>query len=479
MNYEEAIDYLNNIKVDMNVKYTLDTIKRGSELFDNPHLTYPTVHIAGTNGKGAVGEFMAKALSKCGLKVGRYMSPAVIDRREIISLYEEENHNPTYISKEDYGELITDIVKKLEDNNLTLSAFEIETLLSFLMFKKWKVDIAIIECGMGGSLDATNIIKPVLSILTSISMDHMGFLGNTLLEIANNKFGIIKEKTPVISIIQEKNVMEELILYSEKQGSKLYVTGEEKLLKDSIEKEFEGSENVKIIPVTDINISKEVSSFKAFSEALNIKAKGTYMVDNAALAFTAVKLLITGEVKEVKSSYNEVCDERIEKAINAINNTTWPGRFEFMEVNSRVNLKGTSGITPYNPLIILDGAHNPGAFKRLMESLDTYFPNEKFAFIYGTFKDKDYEKNIEYILNKAFSVFTVSAPTKRGMDFNSLSDIIKRLDKKHILKSVKGCENIEIAVLEALECARENNINIVICGSLSLQRDVKDVISKL
>lgn len=181
-NYNDAIEYLKN-KQSLGIKPGLERIIKSLESIDNPQDKYKTIHVAGTNGKGTIAATVAKALQDNGYKVGLFTSPWVVDYREQIQI------NGEFISKDELSE----IANTLEKNNTDLTEFECLTVFSYYYFAKKNVDYAVIECGMGGKGDATNVEKENLSVITSISLDHTDYLGKTIEEIAEEKSGILRK----------------------------------------------------------------------------------------------------------------------------------------------------------------------------------------------------------------------------------------------------------------------------------------------
>ena len=203
MNYSEAVNYIENLQAEAGSDLSLKQVKYLADMIGNPENKSRIIHIAGTNGKGSVGNFIAGILAMSGYTVGRYVSPALFDYKEKIQKITGNIYGlqKEYISEEEDN--ITYLVEKTEEikkeGKKTPTAFEIEPVMAYKVFADWKVDVAVVETGMGGRLDATNIVeKPVLSVITSISMDHMGYLGDTLLAIAKEKYGIIKNSVPVL-----------------------------------------------------------------------------------------------------------------------------------------------------------------------------------------------------------------------------------------------------------------------------------------
>ena len=207
MNYSEDVNYIENLQAEAGSDLSLKQVKYLADMIGNPENKSRIIHIAGTNGKGSVGNFIAGILAMSGYTVGRYVSPALFDYKEKIQKITGNIYGlqKEYISEEEVADNITYLVEKTEEikkeGKKTPTSVEIETGMAYKVFADWKVDVAVVETGMGGRLDATNIVEnPVLSVITSISMDHMGYLGDTLLAIAKEKYGIIKNSVPVVAM---------------------------------------------------------------------------------------------------------------------------------------------------------------------------------------------------------------------------------------------------------------------------------------
>lgn len=410
MNYLEAYEYIQSLTC-RGIMPGLEVMSVLCDALGNPQKNLKIIHIAGTNGKGSVGAFISNIFMCAGFSVGRYVSPAVENPREIIQF------NGSYISESEYAEC-TDIVKraceKISALGMFPTSFEFETAMAFVFFYKKKCSYCVIECGLGGLLDATNIINtPEAAVITSIGMDHSVYLGNNISEIALNKSGIIKENGLVFSAHQKKeaaNVISKIC--SEKQADLSICSKPEILISD---------------------ISKTCFNYKDFKD-LEIKLCGAFQPDNAVLALECcTKLGI---------------DERFIRT--GLKNTVWRYRFE---------------ITENNPYWIYDGAHNPDAAYSLRRSLDEYFPNKRLIFIIGVFKDKDYDTILSITAPYAYKIFTVTPASKRGLDSAILAD-----------KARKYCNNVIDAKnthTAAALCSQEICDAVIIFGSLSFLKNIK------
>ena len=425
MTYEEArafIDDTARYGAVLGLTSVTELVRR----LGNPQDDLKFVHIAGTNGKGSTLAYISTILKEAGYRVGRYISPTLFSYRERIQV------NGERIGKEALAKHVTAIeeaIRDMEEHHLTNpTPFEIETALSFLYFQEKKCDLVVLETGLGGALDATNIIKtPVMEVITPISMDHMAFLGDTLEEIAAQKAGIIKPYTKVVSGPQEDGARKVLEEKAREQGASL---------------EFLDMEEVK-----DIHYGYEKQSFtwRDFDQ-VEISLAGSYQILNAALALQAVTML-----QELGYSVSR------ENIYEGFRKTHWRGRFTLISKE---------------PVVIMDGAHNPGAARELEHSLKLYFPHRHIRYIFGIFQDKDYKQVIQITAPLADHIITVQTPDNpRALPAEELKEAVACVNP-----SVEAAKSIEQAVEKTLEEAKPEDV-VIIFGSLSFlgeaERNVK------
>ena len=333
----------------------------------NPEEKLNIVHVAGTNGKGSFGAYLSSVITASSKRCGRFVSPCV-GEYENTFLIGEECVPKSIIS--DCAQTLKNAMDRLEEKNIFPTSFEAETALAFLIFAELLPDFVIIECGMGGKDDATNVIrKPVLSVITKISLDHMAFLGNTVAEIALQKAGIIKQGVPLVCAKQDCEAMSVIESVCQSNSSKLYIADTPAL--------------------TDTDNKKTV--FRLYGEKYITHMLGTYQPQNASLAITAAKIL---------GIDNTAIAKGIEKA-------QWCYRFE------RIGN------------FILDGAHNPDGATALVKSLKVYASIEDTALICACFRDKDYNRIAEITAPYAKKVYCITAPTERGLDKDILCNAFK------------------------------------------------------
>lgn len=364
MNLEENILWLESLPR-FKEKVNLDKIRHGASLLGNPQNSYKTVHITGTNGKGSTAHFLSSILAKSA-KVGLFTSPYIIKFNERIQI------NNEMIPDDKLFDLINRMrvfyQNYLETYNETFTFFELLTLMTYLYFKEEQVDYAIIEVGIGGRLDSTNIITPVLSIITSVSIDHEKQLGSTLEGILENKLGIVKKEVPLITAVKGFNQM--INQYCDNLNAPVY---------------YLVDEDMKLL-------SSYPLKFKFEHHTYTPSMQGLYQMKNASLAIMAANYL------EPKLPIHKV-KEGIMEAVN-------PGRFEILNDN---------------PLIILDGAHNIEGQLVLKESIKRLFKEKKVHVLFACMSDKPYMKMLEILSSYTKSITLSNLPYHRALATETLS----------------------------------------------------------
>lgn len=417
----------------------LDAIEGLLEELGHPEDNLKIVHIAGTNGKGSIFAYLSSILIAAGFKVGRYISPT-------ISCYEERFQiNGEYITKDKLARLyniVEEAMKREEEKTgLKPTLFEVETAISFLYFKEEKVDYALIEVGMGGRMDATNVIRyPELTVISSISYDHQAFLGDTLEEIAWQKAGIIKESCPVV--LSENS--DEVCKVIEQEAKK---------------------KKVKCIEIkpTDYEVLSETpygSTFLWKEQRYETKLPGRHQVSNAVTALAASEYLFRKDYEKnnARKAIAKKLDEMNVKSAQqgGIIRTCWPGRLEVLKKE---------------PLFYRDGAHNPDGAKKLAAFLQKYFTNKKIIYIMGVLKDKEYKKMLRYLMPMAKEVYVFKPKNERGLSAQILADTIKEVADV----SVTIESDVNAAVFRALDTAKPDDV-LVACGSLSFMEEMEDIL---
>jgi len=419
MTYQEARLYIEEV-ANTGIVLGLDRIKSLLRELGNPQDSLKFIHIAGTNGKGSVLAYISTITEVAGYKTGRYTSPTVESYREKIQV------NRTNISRANFVLQLSKI-KKAIDRMLEAglphpSVFEIETALGFLHFKEQGCDIVIMETGMGGVMDATNIIqKTLVSVFTSISRDHMEFLGDTIADLTRAKAGIIKKGSCVIyGRLPEES--EEIIKFTAQR--------------------FDNP--IRIACLNDIIIQKKHSKYtQKFSykglESITIHLLGKQQLENAALAIEAVRSL--------QGRGFDITDDQIKKGLAE---TRWFARITVVKEK--------------DPVVIVDGAHNQDSVRALAETLLDLFPTEKIVGVMGIFKDKEVEEMLVEIKSVVSKIHAISLPDEKRT--------LKAEDLKQLAFEM-GIEAESYATLsDALSVAMDEAEVIVVFGSLSYLRDV-------
>ncbi|MDE6626215.1 MAG: bifunctional folylpolyglutamate synthase/dihydrofolate synthase [Lachnospiraceae bacterium] len=411
MTYQAAKKYMEQIQKRGSV-YGLQPVLNLLAQLDNPQNRLKVIHVAGTNGKGSICTFLEYLYRAEGKRVGRYISPTLhgyLERFQIDGEYMGENRFAALLEE------VIPVMEVMERSGEQLpTAFEIETAIAFLFFLRENVDIVVLETGMGGRNDATNVVdKPLGTVFASIGMDHMQLLGDTIEEIAYEKAGIIRQGCPVISYPNSMEIIE--ILRREKGGDKdLYVVDKS---------------DVQILSET-----LEQSTFVYRGEKYTISMAGEYQIYNAVTAIET-KLKLDGKLD--KSGLQKAC---------------WAGRFEKV---------------CDHPVVIRDGAHNVDAAKALRESIQKHFTNQKLIFIIGVLKDKEYDKMMAVLCPLADRVYTITPEGQRGLPAAILRESILPY-----CKQVTACSSVKKAMSAAKQdCQQYEQLGkasaIIAWGSLS------------
>ncbi|MBS6043010.1 MAG: bifunctional folylpolyglutamate synthase/dihydrofolate synthase [Clostridium baratii] len=430
MDYKNAMKYIKEVG-NFGSNYGLERTERLLELLGNPHKKIKVIHVAGTNGKGSTTSMIASMLINEGFKTGMYTSPFLEEFEERIQI-DRKN-----ISKEDlsaYVEIVKEAVDKVIEEGYTHpTEFEIITCIMFKYFYDKKVDYAVVEVGLGGRLDSTNVVNPVLSVITSISLDHTNILGNTIEEIAREKGGIIKENTPLILYPQEKIEARDVLskICNEKSSEIYEVKRENAKLIDINNEEF-----YQRIKINGLNKEYEI----------NLKLLGEHQIVNCMVALTAVEVLSKIEGFKLKN---------IEKGIE---NAVWKGRLEVL------NKK---------PLIVIDGAHNIQGIKSLKENVEKYFNYDNMHLLIGILADKQVEDMINEIVPLSSDVVALTPNSYRA---ELASELEKEIYK--VNKNVKSFESYKEGFLSAYKKAKENDM-ILVTGSLYMIGEMRGIINNI
>ena len=419
-NYQQALDYIYSF-VDFSrthqdnlspENFDLSRMVRLMEIFDYPQDDFPSLHIAGSKGKGSVGAFCSSVMQTAGYKVGLYTSPHLKDFEERIQV----DHNP--ISREILVEYVEEI-KPAVASVPGLTTFEIMTGLAFLFFARQKVDLAVIEVGLGGRLDATNIITPEVSVITSLYLDHVSILGDTLDKIASEKGGIIKPGVPVICAPQEDLALAVL--------KEIAVGKKADLIQAELEYPFE---------ILSSSLDSQTFSLKnsGQTEEFQIPLLGDFQVINAVTAYAALDSLRSkGFVIDNSAMYSGFID------------VTWPARFEVLR---------------RQPPLIVDAAHNPPSMGKLRDTLDEYFSDLPLILVFGISEDKQLDGMYQEILPRTSHLICTSADHPRAMDPEVLS---KKAESYNCAR--EAVPNVGEALTKALDLAGTEKL-VVVTGSI-------------
>jgi dihydrofolate synthase / folylpolyglutamate synthase len=432
VNYKEAMDYIVSTNQYGSVP-GLDNTRELLNRLDNPQDKLQFIHIGGTNGKGSTAAYISEILLESGYDVGRYISPTIIEYRERIQISNDDLWS--YISEKAVAGYISKIKDKIgemiEDGLPHPTSFEIETAMAFLEFVDKKCDFVVLEVGLGGRLDATNVIKnTVCAVLTSISIDHTQFLGDTLEKIAKEKAGIIKENSKVVSYEQKMDVLDVIKDACKDKNAPLSIANFSKL--SNIKHSLEG-----------VTFDYTVDSHFLF-EKVRIRMLGENQPKNAALAMEVAIVL--------KKSGYAISKETI---IKGIEKTLWRGRFD---------------VLCKNPIFVVDGAHNKEAAGSLRDSLQLYFSGKRLIYIMGILSDKDYDGILEQTAVLADVIFTITPNNIRALPSEKLAEHARKC-----CSEVIDAQTIENGVKLAFEAVREGGV-IVAFGSLSFLGEAFEII---
>ena len=438
--YQSALDYLYSF-VDYSLKQASELAKADFNLnrmyalmaeLGNPQNTYPLIHVAGTKGKGSVSALCAAALRAAGYKTGLYTSPHLQDFCERIQV----DGQP--ISHADLAALV-DEIKPAVARVPKLTTFELTTALGFLYFARQGASAAVIEVGLGGRLDATNIVTPRVSVITSLSYDHTAVLGDTLTLIAGEKAGIIKPGVPVVSSPQKEEARVVLEKVSAERGCKLTLVGRD-LTFELISHSLDGQTfRLKDDPLTGTSEGKEQIEFR-------IPLLGEHQGENAATAYAALK-----------ASGLDVNEGSIRQGFLDVD---WPGRFEIARKQ--------------NPTLIFDSAHNQDSFEKLTTTLQTYFPGCKVTLIFGVSEDKHLIEMLTAIRPLLGRVIATQADHPRALEPEKIVEAVRQLGV-----DAEAAAPVETALKRALDLSQKDGSIVISAGSIFVTAEAKTAWSRI
>ncbi|KRF61805.1 hypothetical protein ASG99_24990 [Bacillus sp. Soil768D1] len=421
---KEINHFFEQRQVQLGMNFGLSRMEALLTKLGNPQEGLKYIHIAGSNGKGSTLHYIKEILLAEGIRVASFTSPYLIRMNEQLKINTDEISDNDFVA--DFQELWP-IVQEMDSAGNGPTQFEILTAMAFSYFSKKEVDLVLMETGLGGRLDTTNVIQPLLSIITSISLEHTNILGNTLAEIASEKAGIIKSGAPIISgvtaeepakVIEEKAASADVPYYQ--LGRDFYVN--------------------------DVKQSKHGQSFSISLDNrsirnIDLQMLGRHQIDNAALAVAAVMLVIEG-----------IDEKSIRKGIGE---AKWNGRFEKISDE---------------PLVIIDGAHNPAGIEVLIETLKTHYPDYTYRFIFSSFRDKDYSQMLHMLEKEAIEIIITEFNHERAADAEKLYK-----QCSHENKSID--KDWQAAIRKGRQKTGEKEI-LVITGSLYFLSLVREFISE-
>ncbi|WP_250454987.1 bifunctional folylpolyglutamate synthase/dihydrofolate synthase [Clostridium tertium] len=428
----KTLKYLEELRV-LGSNYGLERTERLLELLGNPHKKLKLIHIAGTNGKGSTSSILGKVLIEHGYKVGFFNSPHLEEIEETIRVNDEN------IPEEDLVYLLEEIKpyvnKVVEEGYKHPTEFEVLTCIMFLYLYRQKVDFGVIEVGLGGRLDSTNVIKPILSIITSISLDHTNILGNTIQEITNEKAGIIKDAIPVITCNQKDEA--------------LYIIKNKALLTKSKLTIVDSNDFVFLEIVNDDIPYQRVSvNFNNNKYTLDLALLGKHQIINLSLAIKALEEL-------EKLNYIKV---NINKLYKGVKNVKWKGRLEVLKKD---------------PFIVIDGAHNIAGIEFLKSNIEEYFKYKNLYLILGILADKNVEEMVKIIAPVATEVYTVTANSIRAASANELKEVVLEYNNNCI-----AFDDYDKAIKLSLSKANKDDL-IVAAGSLYMIGEIRKQINNI
>jgi len=435
--YQDALNYLYTF-VDYSLtrafryspdKFDLGRMRELMAILDNPQEEYPCIHIAGTKGKGSVSALCASALRAGGHRVGLYTSPHLEDYAERIQV------DGAPIAHAELVSLVNEL-KPILDQIPNVTTFEITTALAFLHFARQHVTAAVIEVGLGGRLDATNIITPRVAVITSLSYDHTAILGDTLAEIAGEKGGIIKPGAPVVLSPQQDEARQVIERIAKERSSPLTEVGRD-ILFQRVSQSVEAGQTLRVWPAPVNSGSEETPPL-----LLTIPLLGHHQVENAATAYAALRAArangITVSDADIQSGFAQVY---------------WPARFEILQ---------------REPPLVIDSAHNPDSALKLRLTLDEIFPDRPVVLVFGASEDKDIGGMFAELLPRVRQLIVTQSFHPRASDPAHLQELAQGYGREVIL-----VPKVEDALDEALRLAGKSAL-VLVTGSIFIAAAVRE-----
>ncbi len=421
MTYSQAIDYIHSINW-MFCNPGLDRIRTLCHALGDPQKDLKFIHVAGTNGKGSFCAMTERILREAGYRTGLYTSPYIVRFNERMQVCGEPIGDEELI---ELVELIRPHADAMEDRP---TEFELITALAFLYFKRHNCDIVILECGLGGRLDATNLIEDaVLSVITNIALDHTAILGNTIEAIAAEKAGILKPNVPLLFCGTDP--VAQCVIFDRADAMNL----------------SKRTVNYDSLIVQRMGIDGTDFSFDSHRN-LHLSLLGSYQPRNAAAVLTAVDLL--------RQNGHHIPETAVRKGLSSV---IWPARFEILS---------------HDPLFIADGGHNPDGIDAALESIRAYFPDQKIRIITGVMADKDYRYMAERIAQVAACVLCLTPDNPRALPAKEYAEVFRALGV-----DAHATDSVATAIRTAVSQAKKDNIPTVSLGSLYMYKEVRDALT--
>ncbi len=448
--YQDALDYLYSFidySLKRNFRYTadkfnLDRLHEFMHYLGAPHKDYGIIHIAGTKGKGSVSAMCASVLAAEGYKTGLYTSPHMVDFTERVQV------NGQYIPKRDLVEVVNQL-KPVTEKVPEITTFELTTAMALLYFSQQDVDYAVLEVGLGGRLDATNIVDPLVSVITSISYDHVKILGNTLSEIATEKAGIIKPNIPVVISPQKEEAWQKLEEIAKKNNSPIIRVGRNYLYAAD-NHSLDGQSLLVWTPEEQPLVDEFIESAGRdiwSPMRFRIPLLGFHQVENAATAYATLKTIEKYGVRLSQRSYQQ-----------GFASVQWPGRMEMLRKQ---------------PPIVIDSAHNRYSALKLRQAMDDYFPGLPIIMVFGASEDKDIEGMFHELMPRVWRVITTESSHPRSIEADYLASMAHRFGRP-----AQALVPVEDALVTALEEAGQESV-LLVTGSIFIAAAARNVLLKL
>ncbi len=430
--YQETLEYLYKF-VDYSLTHGSQLAAAHFELkrmrdfmaeLGDPQLNYPIIHVAGTKGKGSVASLCASSLRAQGYRVGLYTSPHLYDYAERISVNGQEISHAELVS-------MVDELRPYLDRGTELTTFEITTALAFLYFARQQVSVVVLEVGLGGRLDATNIITPLVSVITSISLDHTNILGTTLEAIASEKAGIIKAGVPVVIAPQKIAAFQVIQRMAIQQSAPLVVVG----------RDYSYRLNSSSLDGQDFSIWNPTSPVDNQVIDLHIPLLGRHQIENAATAYAVLQTThqngLPVDLAAIRQGFAAV---------------SWPGRFEILQ---------------RHPVVVVDSAHNRDSAQRLRIAVEDYFPGKSTILVFGASEDKDIQGMLSELLPNTKQMIITRSFHPRAADPQELLRMAERFQCPAMIES-----SVEAALLRALKLVDDDSI-VLVTGSIFMAAEAR------